>query len=306
MNGNFPIQIVSNVLDPLQAQQTTGFGVLTSIPQSIQYVPSATYGNLPDINSGMGMCFPVQQPVINGNSMYTLVNQNGVTYLAVTPSVHCNPIANQFSSFQTEAVPQRLQLVQVINNASNNASYVVQNCPITNQNSHCILPIQQPGIAQVPSFPQCGIPISTDFNTVQQFQSPFVNFRVKTEPVDQQSHEVMLNNQDQNENNSTCTTLHQNTQNNQLPLTALASITSALTNLQSSHPQQNTNSHLVIHGGQPYIPGNANNICIVGKQETSSESFGQPILNNAQTFHVLIPTSQGDFSWFFMWLTRII
>lgn len=133
--------------------------------------------------------------------------------------------------------------------------------------------------------------VDASINSIQQSQPSVANFFVKSEPIDQESHGIDLNPQDQYDSNNVTPAL-QFAQTNQHPLNASTSLPTSLTSPQLSCLQQNMTSNTVICGGQSYIPGDGSNICFVGKQEDPSENLAQ-LPNTAQTFHVLVPTPQG-------------
>ena len=122
MNSNINFNVLSN---GQQTIQTVGYGLPdVGLQQNVQYVYGPGF-QFPNSVQGMDFCLPSQQFVPTPGQAYTCINQNGMTYLAITPNIQ-QPSPQCYQAIET---PQGLQLFQVINNPVNFGPLCVQNIP---------------------------------------------------------------------------------------------------------------------------------------------------------------------------------
>lgn len=300
MNGNLNFNVIPN---GQQSIQTVSYGQ-PQVQSNVQYVCGTGY---PLQNTVQGMEFGVpnlQQLVPGASQTYACINQNGVTYLAVTPNIQHQPTPQCYQAIET---PQGLQLFQVINNPVNFGQLCIQNIPET-----------QHFLPHYPSYPQQTIanaePISsTNFNSfscqsalLKPAQDDLVNQQESlVTNVDEElnSDEDNHNEEDTDEllEEQNCSEGNQEAESspnlppNQDPLMALTSLTSSI----SSCVDNNTPNSNLFDMYSKNIPCNTSgsNIPIpplgtLGVQQVLNLP-DQQFPPNTRAFQVLVPTPQG-------------
>lgn len=317
MNGNLNFSVLPN-------SQQQFVQAVVGLPQQQQFIP--VQNGVP-FNLGNGV-FPVQnlqqgiemgsqqiQPLTNGQT-YTCINQNGMTYLAVTP-----PQPQCYQAIQT---PQGLQLVQVIPNPVNFNPFCVQNgpqaqgffSPFNNQqNGQALQPMQA-----VPSV----------FESQQQFsmqQPTNQNVEYKQEDSKPEEESIADDNQqdgsaedsqgefeiieeisigeisdDEAENSN----LNPEPVSNEIasmadPLAALTSLTSSIPTFTSNTSQQGADQS-VFNGNNSITHAPTSS-----EQQPASLILGdQQFPPNTRAFQVLVPTPQGKYILFYAFINYII
>ncbi|KAI9560222.1 hypothetical protein GHT06_014236 [Daphnia sinensis] len=273
MNDNLNFNVISNAQ---QTFQTLSYGLPQGgLQPNVQYVCNSGF-QFQNCVQGMDFSFPNQQLVSTAGQTYTCINQNGLTYLAITPSVQ-QPSTQCYQAIET---PQGLQLFQVINNPVNFGQICVQNTPQA-----------QGFLPQFTHYPQEAVglhsspPEASDSNTTTE-QNPY------------QDYEFEQTNEDTSHEPSSLAECQDSEVNKNLPmgedpLSALTSLTSSISSSVTNIPNsnmiemyKNIQNPMVPHISMPSLGTQ------LGAHQAPTLS-DQQFPPNTRTFQVLVPTPQG-------------
>jgi hypothetical protein len=300
MNSN---NLNFNVLSNGQpAIQTVGYGLpQVGLQQNVQYVygPGFQFQNSVQ---GMDFCLPNQQFVTPPGQAYTCINQNGMTYLAITPNIQ-QPSPQCYQAIET---PHGLQLFQVINNPMNFGPLCVQNIPQAQGFLPQFAPYQQEAVdlrsnspaTQNGNLPPPGVQEYCQDNCAQEMETT-VEENLNQEGEFQETDDEEETYEEPNEEPNNVegyneSEMNQNLQANEDPLSALTSLTSSIST--SAVNVSNSNMFDVYKNMQnsfsPHIP-----VPPLGTQLGAQQVLGLPDQQfppNTRAFQVLVPTPQGN------------
>jgi hypothetical protein len=300
MNSN---NLNFNVLSNGQpAIQTVGYGLpQVGLQQNVQYVygPGFQFQNSVQ---GMDFCLPNQQFVTPPGQAYTCINQNGMTYLAITPNIQ-QPSPQCYQAIET---PQGLQLFQVINNPMNFGPLCVQNIPQAQGFLPQFAPYQQEAVdlrsnspaTQNGNLPPPAVQEYCQDNCAQEMETT-VEENLNQEGEFQETDDEEETYEEPNEEPNNVegyneSEMNQNLQANEDPLSALTSLTSSIST--SAVNVSNSNMFDVYKNMQnsfsPHIP-----VPPLGTQLGAQQVLGLPDQQfppNTRAFQVLVPTPQGN------------
>lgn len=302
MNSN---NLNFNVLSNGQpAIQTVGYGLpQVGLQQNVQYVYGPGF-QFPNSVQGMGMdfCLPNQQFVTPPGQAYTCINQNGMTYLAITPNIQ-QPSPQCYQAIET---PHGLQLFQVINNPMNFGPLCVQNIPQAQGFLPQFAPYQQEAVdlrsnspaTQNGNLPPPAVQEYCQDNCAQEMETT-VEENLNQEGEFQETDDEEETYEEPNEEPNNVegyneSEMNQNLQANEDPLSALTSLTSSIST--SAVNVSNSNMFDVYKNMQnsfsPHIP-----VPPLGTQLGAQQVLGLPDQQfppNTRAFQVLVPTPQGN------------
>lgn len=300
MNGNLSFNILPN---GQQTIQTIGYG-LPQVQQALQYVCSSGFQFQNNVQ-GMDFCLPNQQLIPAAGQTYACINQNGMTYLAITPNIQQQTSPQCYQAVET---PQGLQLFQVINNPITPVNFgpvCVQNV----QQAQGFLPTFSPYPAGAVGLESSSIPVLNNQDAsqppVQEYQGSInqetdmhvdevQNEEEKVEEIYEETCEETTTldecqdfSSDEHESE-----LNQNIETTQDPLSALSSLTSSISSLGDI---SNGNLLEVYKNVQNSFPSNIP-LPPLGTSLGTQQVLGLPDQQfppNTRAFQILVPTPQG-------------
>lgn len=292
MNDNLNFNVLSNAQ---QTFQTLGYGLPQGgLQPNVQYVCSSGFQFQNGV-PGMDFSFPNQQLVSTAGQTYTCINQNGLTYLAITPSVQ-QPSTHCYQAIET---PQGLQLFQVINNPVNFGQLCVQSIPQAQGFLPQFTPYPQEAVGLHSDAPEdSGNQMSTPPLQEYQENNSIQDSNTTTEQNLYQDYEFEQTDEDTPEDTNNLkesqdSEINKNLPMGEDPLSALTSLTSSISSSVTHVPSsnmidmyRNIQNSMVPHISVPPL-GNQ-----LGAHEAPTLS-DQQFPPNTRTFQVLVPTPQG-------------
>jgi hypothetical protein len=297
MNSNLNFNVLSN---GQQTIQTVGYGLPdVGLQQNVQYVYGPGF-QFPNSVQGMDFCLPSQQFVPTPGQAYTCINQNGMTYLAITPNIQ-QPSPQCYQAIET---PQGLQLFQVINNPVNFGPLCVQNIPQAQGFLPQFTPYPQEAVGlqlNSPTVVNANMPPPAVQDYCQDDSAPEsetaleenLQEEVEFEEPDEETYEEASPHEGCHESE-----MNRNLQASEDPLSALTSLTSSISS--SAANVSNSNMFDLYKNMQntfpPQIP-----MPPLGTQLGAQQVLGLPDQQfppNTRAFQVLVPTPQGNLQLF--------
>lgn len=292
MNDNLNFNVLSNAQ---QTIQTLGYGLPQGGLQSnLQYFCGSGFQFQNGV-PGMDFSFSNQQLVPTAGQSYTCINQNGLTYLAITPSVQ-QPSTQCYQAIET---PQGLQLFQVINNPVNFGQLCVQNGPQAQGFFSQFTPYPREAVGLHSSPPEA----STNHlspSTLQEFQqsNTIQDSEATPEQNLNQGYEVDETDEDSPQELSGLEVYEDSEMNKNVvrvedPLSALTSLTSSISSTVNVSTSSMVDVYKSIQNPMvPHIP-----MPPLGTQMGAHQApnfSDQQFPPNTRSFQVLVPTPQGS------------
>ncbi|XP_057365502.1 POU domain, class 6, transcription factor 2-like [Daphnia carinata] len=292
MNDNLNFNVISNAQ---QTFQTLGYGLPQGgLQPNFQYVCNSGFQFQNNVQ-GMDFCLPNQQLIPAAGQTYACINQNGMTYLAITPSVQ-QPSTQCYQAIET---PQGLQLFQVINNPVNFGQLCVQSIPQPQGFLPQFTPFPQEAVGLHSSPPETS-GNHTSPSSVHEYQqnNPIQDSNTTNEQNLYQDYECEQTDEDTPQEPSSLEECQDSEMNKNLtrgedPLSALTSLTSSISSPMTNIPNsnmidmyKNIQNPMVPHISMPSLGTQ------MGAHEAPTLS-DQQFPPNTRTFQVLVPTPQG-------------